>query len=99
LRNRKQCGSTCKCKNCGNGKLSNVPNAESGVHKRKRNYEPIFKRKKGCDYLAQQGFDINSGSWTSIYWNNCFQYNNFKHLCKKLFHITTLLTAASFIVT
>ena len=66
LINRKQCGSTCKCKNCGNGKLSNVPNAESGVHKRKRNYEPIFKRKKGCDYLAQQGFDINCGTWTDI---------------------------------
>ena len=43
-----------------------MPNAESGVHKRKRNYEPIFKRKKGCDYLAQQGFDINCATWTDI---------------------------------
>ena len=64
LRNGKKC-LTCKCKNCGNGKDDSA-NVEPQCHKRKRNNEPMFKRTKGCDYLAQHGFDINCSSWTEL---------------------------------
>ncbi len=62
LRNGKKCVS-CRCKNCGNGNV----NVESlPGPKRKRIHEPTFKRTKGCDYLAQQGFEINCGPWTEL---------------------------------
>lgn len=44
-----------------------VQNAQSRqTNKRKRNQGSTFQRKKGCDYLVQQGFDINSGPWTDL---------------------------------
>jgi hypothetical protein len=36
------------------------------ANKRKRNNEPHFHRSKGCEYLAEQGFNINSGTWTDL---------------------------------
>ncbi len=36
------------------------------TNKRKRNNEPHFHRRKGCEYLAEQGFNINSGTWTDL---------------------------------
>lgn len=62
LRNGKKCVS-CRCKNCGNG---NVNVKSLSGPKRRRTHEPTFKRTKGCDYLAQQGFEINCGPWTEL---------------------------------
>ena len=62
LRNGKRCVS-CKFKNCGNG---NVNVTSLSGPKRRRIHEPTFKRTKGCDYLAQQGFEINCGPWTEL---------------------------------
>ena len=65
LRNGKKC-SSCKCKNCGNGLGNDKDGTTSQSLKRKRHHEPTFKRSKGCDCLAQQGFEVNCGTWTDL---------------------------------
>ena len=62
-----KCDSVCRCTNCGNGK--DCPDkrcSNTTPSKRKRTNPQTYKRMRGADYLAKQGFTVSSGLWTKL---------------------------------
>ena len=59
--------SVCRCTNCGNG--TDCPEkrcSNTTPSKRKRTNPQRYKRIRGTDYLAKQGFTVSSGPWTKL---------------------------------
>ena len=62
-----KCDSVCRCTNSGNGK--DCPDkrcSNTTPTKRKRKNPQTYKRMRGADYLAKQGFTVSSGPWTKL---------------------------------
>ena len=60
------CSNLCKCVCCGN-RTENSFNTSTAVGKpRKRSNPNPFKRTKGATFLAERGFDVAPGPWTSL---------------------------------
>ena len=58
-----KCDSVCRCTKCGNGK--DCPNkrcSNTTPSKRKRTNPQTYKRMRGADYLAKQGFTVSKWS-------------------------------------
>ena len=67
LRIDKKCTSSCRCSNCGN--KDDCPYKRSSNFtstKRKRTNPQTYKRMRGADYLAKEGFVISNGPWTNL---------------------------------
>jgi hypothetical protein len=74
LKNNIYCSHLCKCSQCGNvckdvtlmGANALETGTESTSVKRKRISSEPYKRSKGVDYLANEGFEISAGPWTKL---------------------------------
>lgn len=68
LRKGLYCSNFCKCVCCGNRTENKKSiNSSSAVGKpRKRSNPNPFKRTKGASFLAERGFDVAPGPWTSL---------------------------------
>ena len=73
LRQGVYCSKFCKCSNCRN-KNANRKSCDSstltvvdcGSERRKRPNPDPYKRTRGATYLAERGFDLAPGPWTSL---------------------------------
>ena len=68
LRIGKKCISTCRCSNCGNKEGCPQKRLSSNFtsNKRKRTNPQTYKRMRGADYLAKEGFVVSNGPWTNL---------------------------------
>lgn len=72
LKNNIYCSHRCKCTFCGNkcedaqGLNSPTPHSNGSGTKRKRNTPETYKRCKGVEFLAKEGFEITVGPWTEM---------------------------------
>lgn len=71
LRQSMYCSNLCKCFSCGNRieeqKSSDLDTTFDCSSKSRRRCHPDpFKRTKGATFLAERGFDITPGPWTSL---------------------------------
>ena len=68
LRIGKKCTSSCRCSNCGNkeGCPQKRLSSNSTDTKRKRTNPQTYKRMRGADYLAKEGFVVSNGPWTNL---------------------------------
>ena len=72
LKNNVYCSRRCKCSSCGNKcvDIKGVDASQSQKNptgiKRKRNPPEPYKRCKGVDYLAKEGFEISVGPWSKL---------------------------------
>ena len=69
LRIGKKCTSSCRCSNCGNQKEGCPQNRLSSnltSTRRKRTNPQTYKRMRGADYLAKEGFVLSNGPWTNL---------------------------------
>ena len=67
VRNERQGGASCLCKNCGNcGKSSiNLTSSTPTSLKRKRDNPSPFKKQCSAEFLASKGIHPSSGPWTT----------------------------------
>jgi hypothetical protein len=77
LKNNTYCSPQCRCSLCGNISPDTASSHKDAVSvladtvqstpiKRKRTQQETYKRCKGVEYLANNGFDISPGPWTDM---------------------------------